>query len=319
MSAAAAGPSALAHPSSTVDPQPAASSPHSTTTPQPGPHVHQQPSQLTHQSLLQHNNQSVDLEVDTAPPTDEDHDSAFDTESSASTSLASSIREYEYLNGRRYHSYRSGAYPLPNDEQEQDRLDLLHHIFLQCLGGKLYSAPLEHPTKVLDVGTGTGIWAIDFGDEHPAADVIGTDLSPIQPVWTAPNVRFYIDDCESEWVYGAHERFDYIHARGMGGAIKDWDRLIAQCYAHTQPGGWLEFQEPEAWVYADDDTLDRAPHIQQWQKLCNDAAVTFGKELRVGNTLKERMLNAGFVNVHERMIKVSISGSAHSNLTLSDS
>lgn len=34
---------------------------------------------------------------------------------------------------------------------------------------------------MLDVGTGTGIWCIDFGDEHPNADVLGFDLSATQP------------------------------------------------------------------------------------------------------------------------------------------
>ena len=53
---------------------------------------------------------------------------------------------------------------MPNDEGEQDRLDLYHHIFLLLLGGRLHSAPLENPQKVLDVGTGTGIWAIDFAE-----------------------------------------------------------------------------------------------------------------------------------------------------------
>jgi len=28
----------------------------------------------------------------------------------------------------------------------------------------LYAAPLDNPQKVLDVGTGTGIWAIDFAE-----------------------------------------------------------------------------------------------------------------------------------------------------------
>ena len=32
-----------------------------------------------------------------------------------------------------------------------------------------------------------------MGDEHPEADVIGTDISPIQPSWLPPNVRLYVD------------------------------------------------------------------------------------------------------------------------------
>lgn len=74
--------------------------------------------------------------------------------------------------------------------------------------GKLYQAPVDKPQRVLDVGTGTGIWAMDFGElvfpdlvvhsirsvekcadikdsAHEEAYVIGTDLSPIQPTWWA--------------------------------------------------------------------------------------------------------------------------------------
>lgn len=130
------------------------------------------------------------LEPDTATPSDSDADSAFGGESTASTSLASSILNYEYSNGRRYHGYRSGAYLLPNDEMEQDRLDLLHHLFLMMLDGKLYMSPTHSPPeRVLDLGTGTGIWALDYGDENPGSEVIGTDLSPIQPSWVPPNVN----------------------------------------------------------------------------------------------------------------------------------
>lgn len=249
------------------------------------------------------NQEVTNLEADTATPSDSDADSAFDGESSASTSLASSILNYEYSNGRRYHGFRSGAYLLPNDEDEQDRLDLLHHIFLMLLDGKLKASPGE-PARVLDIGTGTGIWALDFGDEFPGAEVLGTDLSPIQPSWVPPNVKFYIDDAESEWIYSPHERFDLIHARGLSGAINDWERLCRQCYDNMHPGGWLEFQEPMAWVESDDGTLDRAPNLKHWQQLCNDAAAKFGKIIKVGHTLKERLLAAGFVDVHEKIVKV---------------
>jgi hypothetical protein len=82
----------------------------------------------------------------------------------ALTSVTTSIRDYIYENGRRYHAYREGEYLIPNDEKEQDRLDLIHHVFRLTLGGALYRAPIPPTVKrVLDMGTGTGIWAIDFG------------------------------------------------------------------------------------------------------------------------------------------------------------
>jgi hypothetical protein len=34
------------------------------------------------------------------------------------------------------------------------------------------------------------------GDLFPAANVLGIDLSPIQPEWVPPNVRFMVDDVE---------------------------------------------------------------------------------------------------------------------------
>ncbi|KAL6711504.1 hypothetical protein ACN47E_004438 [Coniothyrium glycines] len=245
------------------------------------------------------------LEPDTGD--NSDNDSAFDANSSSSTSLASSILNYEYFNGRRYHGFRQGSYVLPNDEQEQDRLDLLHHIFLLILGGKLYDAPIPPaPRRVLDIGTGTGIWAIDFADENPGAEVIGTDLSPIQPTWVPPNVKFYIDDAESEWVYGSDEKFDFIHCRTMAGSIGDWAKLLRQCYTHLQPGGYLELQEPLALVESDDGTLEQAVHIRTWQRIADEASAIIKKDIYVGTSLKQRMIDQGFVDVHEKTVKVPI-------------
>ena len=52
------------------------------------------------------------------------------------------------------------------------------------MGNKLYFSPIgEDIERVLDVGTGTGIWAIEMGDQYPNAEIIGTDLSAVQPSW----------------------------------------------------------------------------------------------------------------------------------------
>lgn len=69
------------------------------------------------------------------------------------------------------------------EAQANESLDVIHHTSTLVLDGKLYLAPLnkEELAKALHIGTGTGIWAIDFGDEFPEPEVVGTDVLPIQP------------------------------------------------------------------------------------------------------------------------------------------
>jgi ubiquinone/menaquinone biosynthesis C-methylase UbiE len=58
------------------------------------------------------------------------------------------------------------AYLLPNDENEKDRLDIMHELMLTMMNRKLFLAPISlSPGRVLDLGTGTGLWAIDFGED----------------------------------------------------------------------------------------------------------------------------------------------------------
>ncbi|KAE8369151.1 S-adenosyl-L-methionine-dependent methyltransferase [Aspergillus caelatus] len=57
--------------------------------------------------------------------------------------------------------------PDPNDEEEQDRMDILHHIYNLILNGEIHIAPIKDPQRVLDIGTGTGIWAVDFAEVPP--------------------------------------------------------------------------------------------------------------------------------------------------------
>ncbi|OKL57674.1 hypothetical protein UA08_06948 [Talaromyces atroroseus] len=252
--------------------------------------------------------QSQAIEVDTNTNTSDDKDSAFgsESESTTSTSILSSIRDYEYSNGRRYHAYKKGAYLLPNDEMEQERLDMLHHVFLLALDGRLFISPLHDPQRIFDVGTGTGLWAIDVADEYPSAQVIGTDLSPIQPGWVPPNVQFYIEDAETEWIYDPDDSFDLIHTRVIGGSIGDWDKFVRQAYTHLKPGGWLELHEPQSWITADDDSMARCEYTIQFQSKCVEAAQKFGKDINLAPTHKQRLIDAGFVDVQENIIKIPI-------------
>ncbi|KAJ5124551.1 uncharacterized protein N7515_008376 [Penicillium bovifimosum] len=247
-------------------------------------------------------------DASSAASTANDSDSVFDESDSTSNytaSLLSDVKNYTYENGRRYHSYREGLYVLPNDEPEQDRQDLLHHVRNLVLNGRLFKAPLEpNIQRALDIGTGTGIWAIDFADSYPSAEVTGTDLSPIQPSWVPPNLRFVVDDAESPWLYSPSRPFDFIHARDLGGAIADWPRLMRQSYEHLRPGGWIELQEFEVMLKSDDDSIRLAPALCEFLDRLTQASEAFHRPMNIAEGHRQRLVEAGFEDVRDEVYKV---------------
>jgi hypothetical protein len=69
------------------------------------------------------------------------------------------------------------------------------------------------------------------GDEYPSAQILGIDLSPIQPVWVPPNVKFMVDDAESSWLE-PENFYDLIHARHVTQAFKDFPTLLQRAYRY---------------------------------------------------------------------------------------
>jgi len=223
------------------------------------------------------------------------------------TSLTSSITNYVYENGRRYSSYRSGKYLLPNDTAEQDRLDHFHHVWRLLMKGATHLAPLEDPKMVLDIGTGTGIWAIDFADEYPNAQIEGTDLSPIQPAWCPPNVRFVVDDVLDVWTY-PKSHFDYIHCRSLVGSIPDWKTLIQKAYDHLKPGGYFEFQDADGneCLYSEDRTYDSSHPLAKVMHHMVTAADKVGQPWVVLPHILDYFRDAGFEIVKHDKLRMPI-------------
>ncbi|WZH50332.1 uncharacterized protein QYS62_011576 [Fusarium acuminatum] len=174
----------------------------------------------------------------------------------------------------------------PNDEDEQERMDLVHHIYSILLDGKLHFAPIdENPQRVLDLGTGTGIWAIDFA-ENP------------------PNCTFEVDDYEDEWLY--RKEFDFIHARELEACVGEEDLMLQRAFRHTRSNGYVELQGVDARFESDDGTLDKAPNAKLWMKHLIEACAKFGKPVDCADKWKDRLIKAGFVDVQQEVRKLPI-------------
>ncbi|RDW81933.1 hypothetical protein BP6252_03045 [Coleophoma cylindrospora] len=237
-----------------------------------------------------------------------DSDSAYytgDEQSQYRESFLSSVREYRFEHGRRYHSYHSGSYQFPNDDNEQDRLDMFHHMLLLVTRDQLHLAPIKgDDLRILDVGTGTGIWAIQMGDAFPSAQIFGNDLSPIQPTWTPPNVHFLVDDVEQEWA--DLQPYDYIHVRYMAASIKDWPSLVKQCFDNLKPGGWVEFQDFDTTCRSQDDSIPDNYHVAEMLSLLRGACDKIERRLDPGPHLEGWVRDAGFENITHKVIPLPL-------------
>jgi hypothetical protein len=73
----------------------------------------------------------------------------------------------------------------------------------------------------------------EVADKYPSAVVEGVDLSPIQPTFVPPNLKFTVDDIESEWVYPPNS-FDYIHCRHVAQTIKNKPLLLSRALRYVR-------------------------------------------------------------------------------------
>ncbi|PVF95009.1 S-adenosyl-L-methionine-dependent methyltransferase [Serendipita vermifera] len=196
---------------------------------------------------------------------DRTHDATTVDEAAQSTYSYESTRDwtmfFKEVDGRLFSSQAS-PYILPADEVEFLRLDKQHAAHLIGLGS-LYPcpdlveqilAPQPGITKeILDLGCGTGIWALSMARQFPHTRVLGIDLAPIplRDDQLPPNISFEIDDINLGLDHLAN-RFDLVHMRCVGGGLPDYNQGITYAAQCVKPGGLLLIVDYDIQICAED-------------------------------------------------------------------
>ncbi|KAG8967240.1 hypothetical protein FRC03_010315 [Tulasnella sp. 419] len=151
------------------------------------------------------------------------------------------LRESE---GRLFNA-QNELYALPADDTEFDRLDKQHLAQLLIVGG-LYLpkelvesilAPREGVERaILDLGSGSGSWAIEMANAFPHAQVVGIDLAPTTTKELPPNCRFEFDDFTLGLPH-YHHCFDVVHARFIANGVTSFTAIIEEMAQCLRPGG----------------------------------------------------------------------------------
>lgn len=164
-------------------------------------------------------------------------------------------KDFQYKYGQRHHSYDSekAPYPLSYDKHVLE-LESLDNRLAQYLRGSISFANLdEPPTRVLDLGCGTGVWVIDAAKAWPECDLVGFDLVDVQiPLKLLhPSIANRI-----EWRHGNFlttklpfddDEFDHVHIQSIAAGVPEnkWGVLFEEVNRVLRPGGSVEVIEDD--------------------------------------------------------------------------
>lgn len=171
----------------------------------------------------------------------------------------------------------------------------------------------EGNLRVADVGTGTGIWAIQFAQKHPEIQVVGFDLGipAPQPNGLQPaNVHFAIQDLMSAWPTGgvAAGPFDLVHCRQILLNLPDPAKMLRRVFERLRPGGIVEIREYWNPMVSERNGAagkpedsgkggSQIPLLVEWHRGTVEAAAALGCDHGHAARLPDALRDAGFLEV----------------------
>ncbi|KAF8758522.1 Methyltransferase domain [Rhizoctonia solani] len=213
----------------------------------------------------------------------------------SSTSTVTSSRTPDFF--RQLHERQlncmNTTYMLPADEQEMKRMDIEHRMMKFIMAGKNYVGPVaEALTKVpgvqrrvLDCGTGNGLWAIEMADEFDWVEVTGVDLAPIQPRKVPPNCVFELFDLDGQRLVPRRlpypdSWFDVVHARSVYTGVRQYGIFLRELARVLRPGGVAIFAE-----------VDSTPFGEKKHRIPLEPRVALLAGHSIGTRSEERLAN----------------------------
>lgn len=229
------------------------------------------------------------------------------TQKNARVVRESSGGRYVEVGGRRH--LADAPYVLPHDDQEINRLDFQHYMLRYALHGN-FAAPVRSPASMLDVGSGTGRWAMEMAAYFPDTNVVATDIvTPADEATATPGFGLEKRPENYTFVPGnvlnglsfADGSFDFVHMRLLIFALPEaaWPKVIRELVRVTRPGGWIELVETGPQQNA-------GPAMEMLVQWITAASERRGVNPLIGPRVADFLAGSGAANVNRRDIALPV-------------
>ncbi|TKA79553.1 hypothetical protein B0A55_02743 [Friedmanniomyces simplex] len=222
-------------------------------------------------------------------------------------------------------------YPMPSASpaaaaNEKERLDAMHQAwYVVALENRLHLATLRRGRlRILDLGYGTGIWAVEMKRLYPEAEVIAIDIGndhptadeDDRPVDFGVDFRSGVDFTQDDW--GLKEgSFDFVHAAMLCGSVGNWQDFISKVTRLLKPvSGQAEFLEIDWTPRSDSDSPNSTPTtattptttspevVPLWWHSLRAASAATHKPLAYPTDIASLIQRAGCTVLNHRLIDV---------------
>ncbi|EIN12409.1 hypothetical protein PUNSTDRAFT_124275 [Punctularia strigosozonata HHB-11173 SS5] len=170
-------------------------------------------------------------------------------------SLRARETQFALKNGRRYHGFSPRDVPYP---RSYDRLDLDQDVWetkfcQQACGSVTWHVFETPPSKVLDLGCGTGTWILDCAKVWKKTHFVGLDVVPLHAdlqrtgyVGLASRVT-WVQANFLEPLPFPDDEFDFVHIKRIARGVPEdkWNALFEELVRVMKPGAAFEMIEED--------------------------------------------------------------------------
>ncbi|KAI9598961.1 S-adenosyl-L-methionine-dependent methyltransferase [Syncephalis fuscata] len=181
-------------------------------------------------------------------------------------------------------------------------MDRFHYIVKHVLDRNYHGDLPCQLHRILDIGSGSGIWIQEMSMEFPDSEVIGCDIVDLTGGDALPkNCRWV----EGNVLYGLpfdDNQFDMVHQRQLGFYLpaKRLSRVMQELHRVCSPGGQLNLVEMGIhWEPV-------GHNVAELQRLLRSGLSTAGVDPNAIEQMEPRLRQAGFVDVEVKQTAVPI-------------